>query len=107
MWTATATIGLAHRLSREKQDISKDDRERLKELHIMKMKFLGYPIVTIIIWILSAIYRAIDDLFIASADRDDERSDESEKQKFQDKPALQNFIETILLGLIITFNSYS
>ena len=82
---------------REKQDISKDDRERLKELHIMKMKFLGYPIVTIIIWILSAIYRAIDDLFIASADRDDERSDESEKQKFQDKPALQNFIETILI----------
>ena len=63
----------------------------------MRMKFLVYPSVTIIIWTLSAAYRLIDDFCMHAIDDDDETSDVSEKNYFQDHPGMQNFVQTNLI----------
>ena len=97
----------------EKQGISKEDRHRLNELHIMRMKFLVYPTVTITIWILSAAYRIIDDSCMGSIDEDDEKSDKSEKEYFKRNPGLQTFVQinlilhTILSSLRGTLYGYA
>ena len=60
---------------KEKKYISKNDRDRLKELHIMKMKCLIYPTIAIIVWSLSAAYRFIDDIAMLKVDNENKQSD--------------------------------
>ena len=42
-------------------NFSKDERKRMEELRIMKIKCKIYPLVTIIIWLIIGTYRVIDD----------------------------------------------
>ena len=54
--------------TKENRYISPDDKKRLKELQIMHVKCFIYPIISIIIWFLSFIYRIIDDTVLYNAD---------------------------------------
>ena len=42
--------------------ISKEDKQKIKDVRFMRIKVLIYPWVGIIIWGLSTIYRIADDL---------------------------------------------
>ena len=54
--------------TKENRYISPDDKKRLKELQIMHVKCFIYPIISIIIWFLSFIYRIIDDTVLYNVD---------------------------------------
>ena len=82
---------------KEKQYISKDDRNRLKELYYMRIKCLVYPTITIIIWSLSAFYRIIDDSVLGRVDLPNINSKEEEKKMFDGNKGLQAFVETNLI----------
>ena len=81
---------------KEKQYISKDDRIRLKELYIMRIKCIVYPTITIIIWSLSAFYRIIDDSVLVDVDSKG-NSKQAEIDKFAKNKGLQPFVEVNLI----------
>lgn len=80
----------------EKQYMSKEDKDRLDELRIMKIKCVIYPSVTLIIWFLSLIYRIIDDFVLKDIDKSPD-SAMDEKKIFDEYPGLQGFVESNLI----------
>ena len=83
---------------KENQYISKDDRHRLNQLYHMRIKCLVYPIITIIIWCLSAFYRIIDDFSMGDTDSENQtHSAQNEKEYFKNHDGLQYFVETNLI----------
>ena len=84
-----------------KKGLTKSERKRISELKLMKAKCLIYPFVTIIIWLLSALYRLFDDLFINykfdTSDRSPAEGREQEKDYFRNHPILQFLVQTLLV----------
>ena len=84
-----------------KKGLTKNERKRISELKLMKAKCLIYPFVTIIIWLLSALYRLFDDLFINYQFDTNEYSPadgrEREKDFFNNHPILQFFVQALLV----------
>ena len=77
--------------TKEKHFISFEDKKRLKELQIMQIKCFAYPIISIVIWFLSSIYRKIDDIVMREIDGDEKKGDES--AMFKENKSLQIFVE--------------
>ena len=81
------------------------DSEQINDLILIKIKCTIYPLVTIFIWLLFAIYRLVDDIimnkFDSSDSEDDNNDDESEY--FDDHPTLAIVVQTFLV--IFTFFS--
>ena len=82
--------------TKENRYISPDDKKRLKELQIMHVKCFIYPIISIIIWFLSFIYRIIDDTVLYNVDNgiDGHSNDFDILSKNRN---LQRFIEASLI----------
>ena len=82
--------------TKENRYISPDDKKRLKELQIMHVKCFIYPIISIIIWFLSFIYRIIDDTVLYNVDNgiDGHSNDFDILSKNRN---LQRFIESSLI----------
>jgi hypothetical protein len=82
--------------TKENRYISPDDKKRLKELQIMHVKCFIYPIISIIIWFLSFIYRIIDDTVLFNVDNgiDGHSNDFDILSKNRN---LQRFIEASLI----------
>ena len=82
--------------TKENHYISPDDKKRLKELQIMHVKCFIYPIISIIIWFLSFIYRIIDDTVLYNVDNgiDGHSNDFDILSKNRN---LQRFIEASLI----------
>ena len=82
--------------TKENLYISPDDKKRLKELQIMHVKCFIYPIISIIIWFLSFIYRIIDDTVLYNVDNgiDGHSNDFDILSKNRN---LQRFIEASLI----------
>ena len=82
--------------TKENRYISPDDKKRLKELQIMHVKCFIYPIISIIIWFLSFIYRIIDDTVLYNVDKgiDGHSNDFDILSKNRN---LQRFIEASLI----------
>ena len=80
------------------KDMSSLDQERIVKIEIMKLKFLIYPFVTIIIWTLSTLYRVIDDSIMYDVDMVyDNKESNKEEELFNDNYGLQTFVEIILV----------
>ena len=79
--------------TKEKRFISSHDKKRLKELQIMQVKCFIYPIISIIIWTLSSIYRIIDDRLMGDIDNGIKK----DYDELNNKRDLQRFIETNLI----------
>lgn len=84
---------------RKKTYVSEEDKNRIKELGMMKVKCFIYPTITIIIWGLSLIYRLIDDIFFSKYDDYDNHDDydKDEKNDLNDNVPLKNFVQTLLV----------
>lgn len=83
-------------------NISKEERKRIEELLLMRIKCTIYPWVTIGIWVLVGTYRIIDDIiffnFDNSYNKDDEEKQESDENKFyEDYPIFQISIQFFML----------
>ena len=66
-------------------NLTKEERTRIEELRLMKIKCLTYPLVTIFIWIIGGIYRIVDDIVMMKYDygNDPNGNSENEKSHFQ------------------------
>ena len=76
-------------------DLEYDDRLRLKEIEIMKVKVLMYPLIIIIIWFLLIFYRLIDDIAMYTIDNANDRymGENSEVEYFNNNPGLRVIFE--------------
>ena len=84
-----------------KPTILKKDQKRFDQIKIMKMKCFIYPIITIIIWGLSFIYRIIDDLIFIKYDRYEYKKDKNndeENELLTEYPALKYFVQVLLVA---------
>ena len=85
---------------RKKTYVSEEDKVRIKELGMMKVKCFIYPTTTIVIWGLSLIYRLIDDIIFSKYDdyeNHDEHDKDAEKNDLNKKVSLKNFVQTLLV----------
>lgn len=74
-------------------------KKRLKEFKIMRIKCLIYPYVTIIIWLIIATYRIVDDSLFYEIDQydDTQKSIDKEKEILGDNIFLNNIVEIFLV----------
>ena len=83
---------------KEKHFITSEDKKRLKEVQIMQIKCFVYPIISIVIWTLSSIYRIIDASVMYKADTyNQEEEYKTDKDIFNGNMSLQIFIEINLI----------
>ena len=85
--------------SEGKRTILSEDKERIKELKMMRIKSRIYPIVTIIIWAFLALYRFSDDIMMMEVDNyyDQSKSQDGENQYFKDNEVQRIFEEINLV----------
>ena len=85
--------------SEGKRTILSEDKERIKELKMMRIKSRIYPIVTIIIWAFLALYRFSDDIMMMEVDNyyDQSKSQDGESQYFKDNEVQRIFEEINLV----------
>ena len=85
----------------EKGMISKEDKTKVRDVGIMRIKVLTYPWVGIIIWGLSTIYRITDDVIMAKIDygshNDRDEGTNKEKELFANYPGFQFFVELFMV----------
>lgn len=80
--------------------LAPEDKKRIKELRIMRIKCFLYPVITIIIWIILTLYRVIDDFVISRiVEQNDKNKEADEENKFfEDHPGLRVFSEINLVS---------
>jgi hypothetical protein len=79
--------------------ISKEDKQKIKDVRFMRIKVLIYPWVGIIIWGLSTIYRIADDFIMSKIDKYDDRDQGTidEQKLFDEHPGFQFFVELFMV----------
>jgi hypothetical protein len=79
--------------------LTNTEKKRLKEFKIMRIKCLIYPYVTIIIWLIIATYRIVDDSLFYEIDQydDSQKSIDKEKEILGDNIFLNNIVEIFLV----------
>ena len=83
-----------------KKGLTKNERKRINELKLMKAKCLVYPFVTISIWLLSTVYRLLDDILINYKFDDGDspsQGKEEEQDYFNEHPVIQFFVQALLV----------
>jgi hypothetical protein len=80
-------------------NLTKETIERIEELRLMRIKCFIYPLVTIILWVIIAIYRIIDDLAMMKYDEgDDPKQGRIEEQNyFKNNPFSQFIVQMFLV----------
>ena len=86
-------------IEEEKGMITKEDKQKIKNVRFMRIKVLIYPWVGIIIWGLSSIYRISDDLAMLKIDsyEDREQGAIDEQEFFDSYPGLQFFTQLFMV----------
>ena len=79
--------------------LSEEEKKRINEIHLMKMKCLIYPWVTNIIWLFAATYRIADTIFMWDYDNGDnpDNNEEEEKHYFENAPVAHFFVQFFLV----------
>ena len=68
-------------------NLTKEEKKRIEELRLMKIKCFTYPLVTIIIWLCIATYRIVDDLAMMRYDKGNPTEQrDNEKNHFKKHP---------------------
>ena len=86
-------------------NLTKEEKKRIEDLKVMRIKCLIYPIVTICYWVLAATYRVFDDIFMRTFDEDDNPFDgeDMEQDFFKRHYIFQKVVQ--ILFVIYTFLS--
>ena len=93
--------------SRKKRYNSPEDKEKIIELKLMRVKCLIYPILTILIWILASIYRFTDDIIMLDIDYKSEGGDSTEAEiNFFKKYPFLRIIEEVTIVLHTLLSSF-
>ena len=75
-----------------------EDRNRINDLILIKIKCTIYPIVTIFIWLFAATYRLVDDLMMKQFDDpDSDVENDNEYEYFDDHPKLAKLVQGSLV----------
>lgn len=78
--------------------LSAEEKKRIEEINIMKIKCYIYPIITIVIWLFAVIYRIPDDIIMNKYDNVKQKSEAEEEQElFEGNPAFQIFVQACLV----------
>ena len=85
--------------------LTKEEKKRIEDLRVMRIKCIIYPIVTICYWIFAAAYRFFDDIFMKDFDEGNNpySGENDEKSFFEDHYIFQKVVQTFLV--IYTFLS--
>ena len=80
-------------------NLTKEEKKRIEDLKVMRIKCLIYPIVTICYWVLAATYRVFDDIFMRKYDEDTNPFDgeDSEKNFFKEHYIFQKVVQVLLV----------
>jgi hypothetical protein len=82
---------------REKREtfLTNEEKKRIEELRIMRVKCLIYPTVTIAYWLFAATYRIVDDTVMQNYDEghDPYKKEREERELFEDHPIFQGIVE--------------
>ena len=86
-------------------NLTKEEKKRIEDLRLMKMKCTIYPIVTICYWTFAATYRICDDIFMREFDEGDKpyETEDKEKNFFIEHYIFQKVVQTFFF--IYTFLS--
>ena len=85
--------------SNKKLKISREELKKIEEINLMRIKSLIYPLVTIIYWTFTAIYRIVDDSFMMEFDGTKDPYDgvSGEQNFFKDHFAFQITVQVFLV----------
>ena len=80
-------------------NLTKEEKKRIEELRLMRIKCLVYPSVTIIIWLIMGTYRTVDDIVMMNFDKGTNTTAgrEDERQYFEEHPTFQFFVQFFLV----------
>ena len=82
---------------REKREtfLTNEEKKRIEELRIMRVKCLIYPTVTIAYWLFAATYRIVDDTVMQNYDEghDPYKKESEERELFEEHPFFQGIVE--------------
>ena len=82
---------------REKREtfLNNEEKKRIEELRIMRVKCLIYPTVTIAYWLFAATYRIVDDTVMQNYDEghDPYKKESEERELFEEHPFFQGIVE--------------
>jgi len=86
--------------------LTNEEKKRIENLKLMRLKCSIYPWVTIVYWLFAATYRIIDDLAMMQYDSGDDPygGEELEKKDFENHPFFQ-FIVQFFLAVYTFFSS--
>ena len=75
--------------------LTNEEKKRIEELRIMRVKCLIYPTVTIAYWAFAATYRIVDDTVMIRYDEggDPYEKEKDERELFEDWPVFQFLVE--------------
>ena len=86
---------------KKNNNISTEEKKRIDELYLMRIKCLIYPSVTIIIWIFIATYRIVDDFLMKKFDEvyydTPGKGREKEQDFFNQHPFIQFLVQFFLV----------
>ena len=88
-------------------NLSREEKKKIKDFNLMKVKSLVYPLVTIIYWTFTAVYRITDDRVMMQFDNGDDEVEvlmEKEDQFFNDNPSFKYTVQ-FFLAVYITFSA--
>lgn len=79
-------------------NLTKDEKKRVEELKLMRVKCLIYPWVTIVLWVFAATYRIADFFLVKRYDNNDkpDKGEEDEQAYFDAHPIYHIFVEFFL-----------
>ena len=79
---------------------SPEDKNRIEQLKLMRLKCLLYPSVTIGYWLFATIYRIADDLAMMRFDSGDEpyKKEEEEREFFDEYPFFQFLVQFFFIS---------
>ena len=79
-------------------NLTSEEKKRIDELKLMRVKCLIYPWVTIILWVFAATYRIADFFFVKRFDNtgDPDDNEEDEEKYFKDHPKIHFFVQFFL-----------
>ena len=82
---------------------SNEESKRIRDLQLMKIKCLVYPLITIIYWIFSTTYRLVDDIIMMGYDYGDDpnESGDREERELKGNEALHFTVQFFLVVYIL------
>ena len=83
----------------ELDDEKNSEKKRLAELKLLRIKYIIYPIILIIFWLLISIYRTFDDFIMIGFDQgnDPNKGQQEEKEFFTNNTFLQILVQLFLV----------